>query len=457
MTSFRSCFPLLLLVCVAAPARAQNDSTQTVWAAQNSATTIHVGWNAVSGAKGYRFLTALNKGQPKLTATAAPNSLFWVVMIPAGSVGQQRQFFVEPVLADGSFGPAAASNIVVIRDATELPVPPAAVKASVTADAVMVTWPDVPGATAYSIGRNVAPNGFRVVCQYCPTTASYIDHAITMGTTHTYGVAAVFPAGPSKRTMSNTVTPGVVADTTTTKPPSAITAALALLSPADRKPTSVNATITSGTSVRVTWTPPPNSTTWVKSYVVMRRINGQFSMNHVGTLQSTELEVTDRFFPSTMFAQGPVRVKYEVSALGDGERYSPLAPKTESNEVQMTAATATSGAGTAAGSSGGQPCTLEYQRADNMWAATGRPDGNLGTETLSLASGQSRVFITDWTYEKQRNDGSSYFGSHLRVARNPAAGVLRLRIKPGLSSTWIKLDPTKSMDFRADLMEVFCE
>ena len=67
------------------------------------------------------------------------------------------------------------------------------------------------------------------------------------------------------------------------------------------------------------------------------------------------------------------------------------------------------------------------------------------------------MFITDWTYEKQRNDGSSYFGSHLRVARNPAAGVLRLRIKPGLSSTWIKLDPTKSMDFRADLMEVFCE
>ena len=27
-----------------------------------------------------------------------------------------------------------------------------------------------------------------------------------------------------------------------------------------------------------------------------------------------------------------------------------------------------------------QECRIEYQRADNMWAAAGRPDGQLGTE-----------------------------------------------------------------------------
>ena len=65
-----------------------------------------------------------------------------------------------------------------------------------------------------------------------------------------------------------------------------------------------------------------------------------------------------------------------------------------------------------------QSCVLEYQRADNMWAAFGRPDGALGTETITLAPGTSRVFVTDWKYEKTRNDGTNYYGSHLRIATN---------------------------------------
>ena len=65
-----------------------------------------------------------------------------------------------------------------------------------------------------------------------------------------------------------------------------------------------------------------------------------------------------------------------------------------------------------------QNCVLEYQRADNMWAAFGRPDGALGTETITLAPGTSRVFVTDWKYEKTRNDGTNFYGSHLRVATN---------------------------------------
>jgi hypothetical protein len=63
-----------------------------------------------------------------------------------------------------------------------------------------------------------------------------------------------------------------------------------------------------------------------------------------------------------------------------------------------------------------QDCVLEYQRADNMWAAFGRPDGTLGTETISLKAGESRVFVTDWKYEKTRNDGTNFYGSHLRLA-----------------------------------------
>ena len=67
---------------------------------------------------------------------------------------------------------------------------------------------------------------------------------------------------------------------------------------------------------------------------------------------------------------------------------------------------------------GAQSCILEYHRADNMWAAFGRPDGNLGAETITLSPGASRVFVTDWKYEKTRNDGTNFYGSHLRTATN---------------------------------------
>lgn len=48
-----------------------------------------------------------------------------------------------------------------------------------------------------------------------------------------------------------------------------------------------------------------------------------------------------------------------------------------------------------------QSCTLAYQRADNMWAAAGRSDGNLGTETISLPAGGVKSFI------HRRPDGDS--------------------------------------------------
>ena len=65
-----------------------------------------------------------------------------------------------------------------------------------------------------------------------------------------------------------------------------------------------------------------------------------------------------------------------------------------------------------------QSCALEYSRADNMWAGWGSPGGSLGAETITLEPGQKRVFVTDWAYEKKRNDGTNYYGSHLRYAVN---------------------------------------
>jgi len=114
-------------------------------------------------------------------------------------------------------------------------------------------------------------------------------------------------------------------------------------------------------------------------------------------------------------------------------------------------------------------CKLDYQRADNMWAAFGRPDGQLGTETISLSQSQDKVFITDWKYEKTRNDGSNYYGSHLRIATNAGSRTIRLQLRSttltglavslrtGSDTFWIRMEPGSMKQLQADLMEVFCE
>ena len=83
----------------------------------------------------------------------------------------------------------------------------------------------------------------------------------------------------------------------------------------------------------------------------------------------------------------------------------------------------------AAAGAAAQECRIEYQRADNALASAGRPDGQLGTETLTLKPGERKVFNTDWKFEKRRNDGSNYFGSHLRILRNTGGAPVHLSLK----------------------------
>ena len=92
--------------------------------------------------------------------------------------------------------------------------------------------------------------------------------------------------------------------------------------------------------------------------------------------------------------------------------------------IVLVAVLASAAAGTMA-----QECRIEYQRADNALAAAGRPDGQLGTETLTLKPGERKVFNTDWKFEKRRNDGSNYYGSHLRILRNTGSLPVRLSLK----------------------------
>lgn len=82
-----------------------------------------------------------------------------------------------------------------------------------------------------------------------------------------------------------------------------------------------------------------------------------------------------------------------------------------------------------AGRIGAQSCTLEYRRADNMWPGWGSLSGALGAETITLQPGQKKVFSTEWSYEKQRNDGTNYYGSHLRYAVNRGTSKVHIRLR----------------------------
>jgi hypothetical protein len=126
----------------------------------------------------------------------------------------------------------------------------------------------------------------------------------------------------------------------------------------------------------------------------------------------------------------------------------------------------------AAAGAAAQECRIEYQRADNAFAAPGRPDGQLGTETLALKPGQTKVFVTDWKYEKRRNDGTNYYGSHLRILRNTGSLPVRLSLVGPLGGIPEALQSLKKMGndkhsgemtpgasatrLRHDLQEVTC-
>lgn len=101
-------------------------------------------------------------------------------------------------------------------------------------------------------------------------------------------------------------------------------------------------------------------------------------------------------------------------------------------------------------------CVLEYQRADNMWAAAGRPDGGLGTEAITVSPGVAMWFDTDWKYEKLRNDGTHYYGSHLRIATNTGSRQVVLRIRTPVWFGEVSLLPGQSQQFQHDLTMVRC-
>ena len=93
-----------------------------------------------------------------------------------------------------------------------------------------------------------------------------------------------------------------------------------------------------------------------------------------------------------------------------------------------------SAGGAAAQSAGSDHCKLEYARATASWGTAADASRN-GWEAITLQPGQKKVFSTDWKYEKLKNDGTNYYGSHARYHSSTGNRTVRMVFKPSAFET----------------------
>lgn len=408
---------MMTAAAAVAPLHAQNSAAEApaaperLWAAQTSPTTIVLSWQAVTGATGYNLYCAAGDEEPRVIGRPASNATQWTLGVRPTMIDVAHRCALEAKTSRG-LSERVAFNTVMPRRGGPAPQMPARVTAEQTAATeITVSWSEVPGATAYFIARSVAPAGYRVVCQLCPSTATYVDRDVTGGVQYSYSVAAITAGGTSRRVNS-----------------------VALTSDA-----AFGLAVADSDSTGVATTDGPNTGTPVAT------TGGNPGRN-----------------PGSTTTGGRPRP-------GTTPGGTPNPPRTTTGG-STTPTTTTTGTPEAAEETV-RPCVLEYQRADNMWAAIGRPDGNLGTERLTLQPGQRRAFVTDWAYEKTRNDGSNYYGSHTRIVTNAGAtpivvqfkGTAKKESSVGIMTAQLQtdgsftLDPGEVVELKADLLEASCD
>ena len=434
-----------------------------VTAQATSGSEVVVTWDSVAGATGYVIGRSVHKSGFRMLCSLCPNEGRYVdrnVM-----AGLPHTYNVAAIFPSGDVSRRVASSPVTpgapqvaTAPVPTVGVPPGAMPPTTTTSAAPP--PGVPAGTLPTTTSGYPPPG---------QPAGALPTATTSSSTTTVGTSTHAATSPTGSTSTSSTTTLEAAATRTMSRIDSLLSGMGSMAGAlggklagsvsggVAAPPSITVAATGPGTVVVSWQPSP--TTGVTGYTVNRSLNGG-ALEELAKVAATEQSYNDGFFPATLFASGMVRAKYGVVATAPAGFRGIVSSEVV---VQPPASTPAPGAGSLAS------CRLDFQRADNMWAAFGTPTGSLGAESVSLASGQNKVFITDWKYEKQRNDGSNYYGSHLRIGTNSTSKTIRLHLRSwtltGLSvlfrtgddTFWVRLDPNTTTKFQADLMEVFCE
>lgn len=104
--------------------------------------------------------------------------------------------------AKASFNPV----IPVVPTGRRLEAPAAVTAENTGPGEITLRWSEVEGATAYAIGRSVSPDGWRSLCDLCPSkNTTFVDRRAQPKEKHSYVVSPVSPMGAGARAHSNTV------------------------------------------------------------------------------------------------------------------------------------------------------------------------------------------------------------------------------------------------------------
>ena len=182
---------------------------QKIWAAQTSPTEVTLVWAPVRGATGYEVLAQQPGGALTVLRRIAGPTVARAVL-PASSLGRGGEAvpLLIRAIANGASSEAAPFNAVALATpgAAKSLVAPSNVRIAETSPGVItVTWDEVPGATAYSIGRVTGTSGLQRYCDLCPTGGMFVD-TVQAGVRHAYGIVAITPWGASRRVVSDTLT-----------------------------------------------------------------------------------------------------------------------------------------------------------------------------------------------------------------------------------------------------------
>jgi len=319
-----------------ATAQTATDSTALVasmWAAQSDARTIRLAWDHVPGPTSYTVSCKIGErrdkvmgtvGAPSVAAKAAttpPIRLFSTVVVYAAGTPHQCSLQWGRDAKTGLPARAAFNEVVPVVSSSVTRTAPSSVTARASGvGEITLTWNAVPGATAYVIGRSVEPDGYRIRCDLCSTSTTFVDRYAKAGVAHSYNVSAVTPAGPSARGTSNRIVALGTESAVAAQADPAVTQSL-------KAPSRVTAAVSGATTALVTW----GNVRGAPAYQVLRSLNGG-SLTLVARVQAGSTDPVE--YSDYLGSASGTRALYAVKTLDSAGNATAA---TMSNEITLQA------------------------------------------------------------------------------------------------------------------------
>ncbi|GHU71586.1 hypothetical protein FACS189450_07840 [Spirochaetia bacterium] len=243
----------------------------SITASADSADSVTVSWNAVTGADSYKVYRAASPDGTYTSIGTSATTSYGDTGLSAGTI------YYYKVSAVSTYGESAQSSYASSKTKPEAPTGVSA--ASLSDSSIQITWNSVGGADTYNVYRAASSEG-TYTSVGTSSTSSYTNTGLSSNTTYYYKVSAYNAGGES-----------VLSSETSAATQIAV-------------PSGLSATALSSSSIQVTW----NSVGGASSYTVYRAASAAGTYTSVGSSTTTSYTNTG--------LSGGVTYYYTVSAAG---------------------------------------------------------------------------------------------------------------------------------------------